>query len=659
MPLLTGDNMAKNGHIYNYLKYLYFLLALFSILLFKTSNAFAEQDLEMQVLQMYFTEDELVVSSTRAPKPLSQVAENISIVTAKDIEDMNAHTVPEILERVPGVFVEFFGHDFGSDAVLEIQGSEDRHVLVLLDGVQWNFMSGGNAVTNSIPVSIIERIEIVKGPASSAWGSSLGGVINIVTKGTGSTVGPSGTVSASYGERDTQDYRAEISGKAGTAGYYLYAGRQDSDGLRNSRFFENNTFYSKLDVPFHQDMKLRLTAGYSEPSINSGNLPISDLTSISTTYAFFTTASFNAELTEEIDFEASFYMFRQKFDQDNRVLSVGAYGDAGELFQHNIYDEETTGGSAKVAWKYDKHNVVIGTDISKGSLDQTIKTGQYLQGLGAPGTSTADPEIKKWAVFANDTISLGRLSVTPGIRYDYNDITGSFTSPSIGAAYKPAKHTVLRASAARGFTVPPLAFTSGGALFLDPNPSLKPEKIWSYQAGVESWASELLRIKFTAFHHELKDALEKELYAAGPPAYNDLYFNKGKIKREGFELELETVPFHNISLDTGFAYVHKKLFEEDTSEYNYTINAVVKYDDGKSFSAQLAGHYKWLDIDLSDMPEYAMLWELDLGKKMHSTEKAESEIFLSVHNVFNGAQYSFVDRKNPRRWIEGGFRLKF
>lgn len=634
-------------------------LVIFSVTAF-LSHAHALSKEEIKLLQMYFSEDELVVSSTRAPKPLSQVAENVSIVAAEDIENMNAHTVPEILERVPGVYVNFFGHDFGSDAILEIQGSEDRHVLVLLDGMPWNFMSGGNAVTNSVPVSIIERIEIVKGPASSAWGSSLGGVINIVTKGTGGADGPSGSVSASYGEGESQDYRAEISGRAGNAGYYLYAGRQDSDGLRDSRFFENNTFYSKFDIPLQRDMKLRLTAGYSEPRISSGDLTVSDLKSISATHAFFTTASFNGELADKVDFEASLYLFKQKFDQDNRVLGTGSYGDPGELFQHNIYDEETAGGSASIIWEHDTHNVVIGTDISRGWLDQKIDVGQKLQSWGAPETSTSNSKIEKWAVFANDTISSGRLSITPGIRYDYNNVTGSFTSPSIGVAYKPAEHTVLRASAARGFTVPPLSFTSGGGLFLDPNPSLKPEKVWSYQAGVESWASELLRVKFTAFHHKMKNALEKVLYGGtNDPTHNDLFFNMGKIRREGYEIELETVPFHNISLNTGFAYVHKRMYEDDTAEDNYTVNALVKYNDGNSFSAQAAGYYIWLDIDLSDKPEYAMLWDLDLRKKMYSTEKTESELFFSVHNIFNGAQYSFVDRKNPRRWIEGGLRFKF
>ncbi len=134
-----------------------------------------ETEDEMAILSMFYEEKDLVVqSATRYPKPLSQVAENMSVITAADIEAMNAHTLAEVLNRVPGIFVNLTGQDFCSTSMIQIQGSNRRHVLVLIDGFAWNPMSSG-AITVPIPVGIIERIEIVKGPGSSAWGSSLGG----------------------------------------------------------------------------------------------------------------------------------------------------------------------------------------------------------------------------------------------------------------------------------------------------------------------------------------------------------------------------------------------------------------------------------------------------------------------------------------------------
>ncbi|MCP4691342.1 MAG: TonB-dependent receptor plug domain-containing protein, partial [Desulfobacterales bacterium] len=187
-------------------------------------TAFAQTEGEVDVLRMYFTEDDLqVVSSTRRLKPLDQVAEDVSVVTAQEIRAMNAHTVAEVLNRVTGVFMGFsLGvSNPGSPGPIQIQGSKHVHVLVLLDGMPWNYLAGGSAETNAIPVETIERIEIVKGPASSAWGSSLGGVVNIITKSTGDEDKPSGMVRASIGEKETQDYRVELSGlAASTVGYY-------------------------------------------------------------------------------------------------------------------------------------------------------------------------------------------------------------------------------------------------------------------------------------------------------------------------------------------------------------------------------------------------------------------------------------------------------
>ncbi|UCC40677.1 MAG: TonB-dependent receptor, partial [Candidatus Aminicenantes bacterium] len=271
---------SRNLHaIYNhFLKIGAFLFCVTLTLVCLCDAEAAHLDEEMLILRMYYKEKDLVVSATRHLKPISQVAENVTVVTAQEIEDMNAHTVAEVLNRLTGFFVSF-SQDFGSTSLPRIQGSDEWHVLVLVDGVPWNFLSTGAAETNSIPVGIIERIEVIKGPASSAWGSSLGGVVNIITKSVGDTARPAVSIRASYGERNTQDYRAEASGLAGPAGYYLFAGRQESDGLRSSRYFDNDSFYSKWNLTVSDNVDVGLSIGYSEPHIKFGDFPSLDITS--------------------------------------------------------------------------------------------------------------------------------------------------------------------------------------------------------------------------------------------------------------------------------------------------------------------------------------------------------------------------------------------
>jgi vitamin B12 transporter len=627
------------------------------------SQTFAAQsEEEMKILRMFYEEKDLVVSPTRNPKPISQVAENITVVTAREIEEMNAHTVAEVLNRVPGVFVVFnqgIG-SFGSTSLLQIQGSEERHVLVLVDDVPWNFLSEGSAETNSIPVGIIERIEVIKGPASSAWGSSLGGVVNIITKPAGTAKRPTGSIRGSYGEKDTQDYRAEASGSAGPVGYYVFAGRQDSDGLMSSRYFENDSFYSKFRIPLSKGAEVGLSMGYSHPEIGLGDYPSGDITSTGASRAFFTTASLDASLTRELGLNVSFYRSKQKFIQMNDALGLGFSGPPGELYLETIYDEETTGGGGKLVWTHGMHTAVLGVDIDHGKLDQTLDAGPLLQSMGVPATSTTHPDIEKWALFANDTIVINRWSFTPGIRYDHNSITGSFVSPSLGATYRLGKDSIARASAARGFTIPPLSWTSGGGLFLDPNPSLEAEKVWSYQAGVESAAFGYLWVKATVFRHELEDALILEPFGGGPPAFNDLIVNNGDIRRQGLELEAETVPMYNLSLVAGFAYVNLEPANEVGSDEIYTYNIGFRYDDKESFRAQLFGHYVWWDSDPAWKASYDdFIWDLNLNKRMWSKEEAAAEVFVTGHNIFNGSQYIFGDIKNPGRWVEAGIRVSF
>ena len=186
---------------------------------------------ELQFLKMYYTSKEMVYTTTRSIKPLSRVAENVTVITAKDIRKMGAHTLSEVLNQIPGIFVNF-SRDFGATSFIYMQGAKNYHTLVLVDGIRWNILSERHAETNSIPVEIIERIEIIKGPASSSWGSSLGGVVNIITRHLDLNDSPAGTFWSTFGEKNTSDLRAGFTGRIDKGRYYLYAGKQDSDGLR-------------------------------------------------------------------------------------------------------------------------------------------------------------------------------------------------------------------------------------------------------------------------------------------------------------------------------------------------------------------------------------------------------------------------------------------
>ncbi|MCX5830850.1 MAG: TonB-dependent receptor [Deltaproteobacteria bacterium] len=622
-------------------------------------TASAQSQEEMQTLRLFYQEKDLVISATRNPKPVSQVAENVTVIRAQDIEAMNAHTVAEVLNRVPGLFVNF-NQDFGANSLISIQGSEQRHVLVLVDGIPWNFLSEGSAETNSIPVGIIERIEIIKGPASSAWGSSLGGVINILTKSAGTTEKPTGMVKASYGKGNTQDYSAQVSGLAGPVGYYLFAGRQESDGLKSSKGFASESYFSKFSIPVAKGIDLGLTMGISKPKNHFGDVPSGDTTTSSDARSSFLAATIRASLTPDLDLSLSVHTVEQKTSLSTDTLGLGILSPTPQFLLENTADERTTGARGKLVWTKGLHTAVLGIDADRGTLDQTLQAGPTLQSFGLPATSAVQPAITKWALYANDTIALDRWTITPGIRYDYNSIIGSFVSPSLGVTYKLGENSLARASVARGFTLPPLSATSSGGLFLEPNPALQHESVWSYQAGLESAITHYLWIKGTIFYHKLDNQLMREAGAAGPPTNNDLIVNKGNSRRQGLELEAETLPWHNVSAIAGFAYVAIKSDSETESRGRYAYNLGVKYDDRKSWQAQLFGHYIWWDLDGAFQADYGdFIWDLNLARKIIDTRQFAAQLFLTAHNIFDGDQYTLADSKNPGRWVEAGIKTTF
>jgi len=607
-------------------------------------------------LLLFWEEKDLYVeTATRTEKPITQAAENITVITAREIEMMNAHSVDEVLDRVPGLNVGFQGQDFNGTSQLTIQGSSPRNVTVLLDGVVWNSLASGTASTTTIPVQIVERIEIIKGPASSAWGSALGGVVNIITKGTGDTARPQGTISGSFGEANSQDYNAELYGTAGLASYYLHAGAQSSDGLRNNRSFYNDSLYGKISVSPTSDLKLLFTVGYSDPRTYTGVLhaPRFDIDTHLSQSAFFATGAAEYRITPDLSLKGGIQILRSRNDLPTYFITAFP----GHLLNKIVYNELTTQANLKLLYTGGMHTATLGLEGSHGNLDQTITMGPDLGGQ----TEISRPSIDKWAIYANDTLDFGALAVTPGVRVDHDNVTGYFVSPSIGATYELAEHTIARASVARGFTSPPLASTSGGGTFQIPNPGLKSEQGWSYQVGLETSVADYLNLKATLFRNDIKDAISDTTNASGQVV------NMGSMVRQGYELGTDTVPLYNLSLRLAHTYTHihanigdPTLLSMAPIQDYYTYLVGIKYDDRDSLTSQLTGTYTWWTQQAYELAQYnTFIWDFSINKRFHTGKQTSTELFVNVHNIFSGPYYFVSSYANANRWVEGGIKFRF
>ena len=152
--------------------------------------------------------DEMVVTATRTMKQIQEVPSSVSVVTAKDIEKHNVMDVEEALQRLPGVYM-----DKSASGSIQMRGMSTTNILVLVDGQQMNTTYTGGADLKSIPVETIERIEVVRGAASSIYGGhAVAGVINITTK-EAKEKGTHMSADLTYGSNDTWKKALQVNSK--------------------------------------------------------------------------------------------------------------------------------------------------------------------------------------------------------------------------------------------------------------------------------------------------------------------------------------------------------------------------------------------------------------------------------------------------------------
>ncbi len=620
------------------------VLLLVLILSHLSSSAFAMSEEERSFLLMYFKEEELqVVSATRSLKSITRVAENVEVVTKDDIELMNAHTVAEALYFVTGIEISSFVGP-GAQGTASIHGSDYNRVAVLLDGVP--LQNESNAVASGIiPVQMIERIEIIKGPASSTWGSSFGGVINIITKSAGERDHINGMAYASGGEHATSDIRAELDGRKGPVGVYLFGGAMNSSGLIDDHFFHHNNFFSKVTVDAGEKTKIDLSFFYhKDDSVQADYLPLGiDAFDAYNEEQVYGRASLQTALNKDLDLNVSGWIFDTNSQIYEKTVSTNEpIFDSGSSF-------DKYGFSGNLVWRAGAHTIVAGTDILNGRAKSSFFPGEEF-------------DQEKYAVFINDTISLGSFTVTPGVRYDHSNLGGDIVSPSLGVTYLISKDLLLRALVSRGFHDPAIySFFDNQAVGFVGNPGIQPEKVWSYQIGAEANVADIFSTKLTLFLHDIDDIiLDKDL---GEGLLTNE--NAGKEKTIGGELELITRKYHGFTLKAGAHYESVKLDNfsdirlfDDTKRYGF--NTSLSYDEGKGLRAVLKGHYLWWNLpSFWDAKYNGFVMDFNIIKEILKKKETSLDLFFTAHNIFDASSYDNNLATNPRRWVEAGLRCKF
>jgi len=580
-------------------------------------------DDDLRFLELYNGAQSEIVSGSRSPRPASQTAENITVVTASEIEALNAHTLADILYTVTGVQLEM-NRTPGTVVNLDLQGSNFNHVLVLIDNVPINNLADNFPDVASVPAQMIERIEVVKGAASTSWGSALGGIINVITKSPETERPFGGLLSASMGSRETFDGRGEVSGTLDRLGYYLTAGTLRSDGLLRNNDVRLHNFYGKLQYSLPVQGSLTLTTGFTEGNSGQVELP-----------------GFNIHIDQENRYLISTLALQHPLPERLTVdASVRTRQSTSELFYRNpaddavlqnfLGDDSSFGGSLKLTWMGDWQMLVAGVDYDHVRYELTM-----LQPQGAVDSKRAD----RVGYYLNDTITLGDFAVTPSARFDRTGSGGDHFSPSLGITYALTENSLLRGYTARGYSLTSL-YRPGST-----------EKVWTSQLGFETGDLPKLWLKGTLFRNDTWDVNTDS--PGGTVEQREL--------KRGFEVEARTLPFFNTSFSAGYTFIRGTQGEHGRTLVGipkHTLQVGVRYQDPSDLQAMLAGHYvNWSDEEAARSG--AIIWDLHVRKKIPYGEEGSLELFFSIRNLFDDDQYLNAFFENPGRWGEAGVRCNF
>ena len=612
----------------------FLMIALFCLFLFVAPARGEEEDL--RTLELYNGTATEVVSANRSPRPASQTAENITVVTAQEIEALNAHTLADILISVTGIQLEVNGTP-GTSTNIVIQGSNFNHVLVLVDNIPINNLADNFPDISAIPAQIIERVEIVKGAASTSWGSALGGVINVITKAPQAERPVEGLVSGSLGKRGTSDGRAEVSGTLNRFGYYLSGGNLHSAGLLPNNGVDQNNFYGKLHYDLPVQGGLTLSSLYTDNV--SGQFALDPYKANQKDHQFLSTLSLQYPLSDHLFLEGA-----AKSRVSSQEISVAALSDDSLLKKTND-DESSTGGSLSLSWLSELQRISAGVDFdhARVHLSDPLVQADLLK-------KSAD----RVGVYLNDTFTLGSFAVIPSVRFDHTGTGVNLFNPSLGITYALTENSVLRGYTSRGYSLTSL------------NQDNSTEKVWTSQVGIESGDLPYLWLKGTLFRNDtwnVTATVPDPNFNENDPNSSPFMTVKQRQLKQGVELEGRTLPFLNTSLSAGYTFVDARDGDSGTrltGTPRHSANVGLKYQDKNNVRALLTGRY----IDWYSGPELngkygAVIWDLHLAKKFKYSEHGSLELFLSVRNLFNGDQYRYEFYKNTGRWGEAGVRCNF
>ncbi|MEP6745864.1 MAG: TonB-dependent receptor, partial [Gemmatimonadota bacterium] len=498
----------------------------------------------------------LVVTAERTPLPPGVVSGSITVLQGSELRARGVRSVADALREVPGAAVVSTG-SFGGQTSLFLRGGESDHVKVLIDGVAVN-QPGGAFNFNALTLDDVERIEVVRGPASVLYGTdALAGVVQVFTRlGNGPVALDAAMRGGTYGAR-----RGEAAASGATGRYSWSAGassdRTDGTYAFNSAW-RNSVATGQLRVVLAPATTLRASLRYGDDvyhfPTDGGGAPV-DANSVNTHQA--TTASLGVDhaldpalrlaLTASINAEAQGsgdardapgdtlgYGFASRSDIEVRRGTLEARMTLAPTSAWSLaYGVEFRDDREDRKEGYAVSNFGFGTDSSVSAPVEHSRqdVGAYLQALLEPRDG--------W-------------SLSGGLRLDDDEAFGQFLSSRLGIVRRLGDGTRFRGSWGTAFKTPTLEETFGNSAFSIGNPDLTPERSRSWEVGVEQAVADgRVTLGAVWFDQRFRDLVQYGYVASGAPTY----YNVAAATAKGLELSVMVRPSARLSVTAGYTFL--------------------------------------------------------------------------------------------------------
>jgi outer membrane receptor for ferrienterochelin and colicins len=492
-----------------------------------------------------------VVTGSRTEQRATDATVPTEVITRREIEATGARDLGELLQAHPGIEVV---HSFRG-AGLRLQGLDPQYVLILIDGERVAGRVDGTFDLSRFTLRDVERVEIVKGPASVLYGSdAIGGVVNLITRRPRNPL--EGEARASYGSRGEVDLRGTAGSAmgpwAGTAGGAWRRGEgfdlEPSDVATTRAAF--NAWEAGGDLDFHASDTLRFSTRVDylrNETLGIDLAPsgaIFDRRNRTELFGASLRARWEANADTRVSARLNNSLFRDQLLLDQRFArDLDVYNDVRErLWEAGVQLDQRIG---------DAHQVSAGLE----GLRESLMSPRLSNGFGLRyrlGLLAQDD----WKVLANP-----RVTVTYGARLDIDSRFGTRPSPRIAVRYDPLDALTLRASYGWGFRAPSfqeqlLRFENPGVGYVvEGNPNLKPEISQGLNLSADWRLGEGLILSASLYRTDVQDLVTVvslgEVSPDQPVRFS--YGNVAQARSQGGEVSARLRVLSGVWLDLGYA----------------------------------------------------------------------------------------------------------